>query len=140
MGALVFLVSDWAQLPSTQQDGQCLGSFGFQACQVEQKHGAWDVCKVCIVGHRIQPAHQHKSQGGAHQWERVVGKERDSGLERGEVIMADLSKLQGQALCQRGGCLSPRMEVEPLQEIMCFRLHSLHRENRKPRLSREKGH
>lgn len=98
------------------------------------------MCKVCIVGHRIQPAHQHKSQGRAHQWERVVGKESDSDLEGGEVIVANLSKPQGQALCRRGGCLSLRMEVEPLQEIMHFRLHSLHRENRKPRLSGEKGH
>lgn len=69
-----------------------------------------------------------------------LGRRVTVGLERGEAIVADLSKLQGQALCQREGCLSPRMEVEPLQEIMCFRLHGLHRENRKPRLSREKGH
>jgi len=27
-----------------------------------------------------------------------------------------------------------------IQEIMWFRLYSLHRENRKPKLSREKGH
>lgn len=78
---------------------------------------------------RKGPSMGKSGSEGERQWPRK---------RRGDV--ADLSKLQGQALCQRGGCLSLRMEVQPLQEIMCFRLHSLHHENRKPRLSREKGH
>lgn len=77
-----------------------LGSFGLQACQVQQEHGAWDVCKDHPTVPRIQPVHQDKSWGRIHKRGRVDGNRSGEGLAGGRVTVTYLSKLQGQAMCQ----------------------------------------